>query len=229
MTYPRSQVVGANMKTSKTEEPVKRLRGRPRSFNKDEALDAAVLVFWEKGYDGASIEDLTLAMGINRPSLYAAFGNKREFFLRAIDRYAETHGNRAFSAFRLEPDNRTAIERFFQASIECALADGTPRGCLINNVATDAAESDLELRAKLTDMFTRTDQAIARRLAANQDNNESTAHPPEELARMAHSVTHSIMTRARAGADHDELTGLAGSFMAVLFPTPPTQPTRHDA
>lgn len=214
------------MHTAKAEAAMKRPRGRPRSFDQDEVLDAAVLVFWEKGYDGTSIEDLTLAMGINRPSLYSAFGNKRDLFLTAIDRYAATHGNRAFSAFRLEPDNRTAIERFFRASIECALADGTPRGCLINNVATDAAEADPELRAKLTEMFTRTDRAIARRLTANQDNIGSATHPPEELARMAHSVTHSIMTRARAGADKGELTKLAGSFMAVFFPEPPAQPAR---
>lgn len=203
-----------------SEETPKRPRGRPRSFDRDEALDAAVLVFWGKGYDGSSIEDLTRAMGINRPSLYSTFGNKRDLFIEAIDRYAATYGNRAFSAFRLEPDNRIAVEKFFHASIDCALADGTPRGCLINTVAVEAAESDPELRAKLTGMFTRTDEAIALRLAANQGNQTSTTHPPTALAHMAHSVTHSIMTRARAGADRDELTGVATSFMAVLFPAP---------
>ena len=83
------------MKTSEE----KRGRGRPRSFDQTEALDAAVLVFWEKGFDGASIEDLTTAMGISRPSLYATFGNKRSLFIEAIDRYAATYGNQAFSAF----------------------------------------------------------------------------------------------------------------------------------
>lgn len=190
-------------------------------------MDAAVLVFWKKGYDGSSIQDLTQAMGINRPSLYATFGNKRDLFVQAIDRYAATHGNRAFSAFRLEPDNRKAVERFFEASIDCALADGTPRGCLINTVATEAAENDADLREKLADMFARTDAAIARRLSANYDAEMSTIHGPEALARMAHSVTHSIMTRARAGASRDELTQIADFFMAVLFPRPSSDPTRH--
>jgi AcrR family transcriptional regulator len=198
----------------------KRPRGRPRSFDRDRALDAAVLVFWDKGFDGSSIENLTHAMGINRPSLYATFGNKRDLFMEAIDRYAATHGSRAFSAFRLELDNRKAIERFFDASIECALADGTPRGCLINTVATEAAENDAELRDKLADMFTATDAAIARRLAAHHDAESSVIHDPEGLARMAHSVTHSIMTRARAGASRDELSRVADLFMAVLFPQP---------
>ena len=159
-------------------------------------------------------------MGINRPSLYSTFGNKRELFTQAIDRYAATQGNRAFSAFRLEPDNRTAVERFFEATIACATEEGKPRGCLINTVATEAAESDAELRDKLSDMFSRTDAAIARRLKTSQDSETSTIHDPEGLARMAHSVTHSIMTRARAGASRSELSGIADLFMAVLFPSP---------
>ena len=215
------------MDAKSSEEPGKRPRGRPRSFDRDNALDAAVLVFWDKGYDGSSIEDLTHGMGINRPSLYATFGNKRALFMQAIDRYAATHGNRAFSAFRLEPDNRKAIERFFDASIECALAEGTPRGCLINTVATEAAENDADLRDKLADMFMQTDAAIARRLAANQDADTSSTHDPEGLARMAHSVTHSIMTRARAGASRTELSRIADSFMAVLFPQPQGRTTPH--
>ena len=89
------------MNAKSGEEATRRPRGRPRSFDRDESLDAAVLVFWKKGYDGSSIQDLTQAMGINRPSLYATFGNKRDLFMQAIDRYAATHGNRAFSAFRL--------------------------------------------------------------------------------------------------------------------------------
>jgi len=172
------------------------------------------------------LTDLTSAMGINRPSLYATNGNKRDLFVAAIDRYAATHGSRAFSALRLEPDNRTAVQRFFEASIDCALADGTPRGCLINTVATDAAGKDAELRDKLSRMFEQTDAAIARRMAANRTSNEPISPEPEQLAQMAHSITHSIMTRARAGASRQELTEIAESFMAVLFPSPrsPTTP-----
>lgn len=189
--------------------------------------DQGVLVFWEKGYDGASIADLAKAMGINRPGLYATFGNKRDLFMQVIDRYATTHGSRAFSALRLEPDNRKAIQRFFDASIECALVDGTPRGCLINTVATEAAEADVELRNKLSMMFSDTDAAIASLLQANQKGETSAIHDPEGLARMTHSVTHSIMTRARAGASHDELTEVAKSFMAVFFPHPHTEPEEY--
>jgi AcrR family transcriptional regulator len=203
-----------------------RPRGRPRLFDADSALDAAVLVFWEKGYDGTSLTDLTAAMGINRPSLYATYGNKRALFIQAIDRYAATHGRRAFSALQDEPDNRTAVQRFLDASIECALADGTPRGCLINTVATDAAENDPDLRTKLSHMFDQTDTAIAKQIAANHASDEPDDHEPEQLAQMAHSVTHSIMTRARAGASRQQLTEIADSFMAVLFPSARSPKTR---
>jgi len=215
------------MDTQAMNQSRSRQRGRPRSFDTDAALDAAVLVFWEKGYDGTSLTDLTSAMGINRPSLYATYGNKRDLFIRAIDRYATTHGSRAFSALQLEPDNRLAVQRFFEVSIDCALADGTPRGCLINTVATDAAGTDAELRSKLSRMFERTDAALARRMAASQTSHESSNHDPEQLALMAHSVTHSIMTRARAGASREDLTAVAVSFLAVFFPSPGSSPTRH--
>ena len=201
-------------------------RGRPRSFDRETALDAAVLVFWEKGYDGTTLTDLTSAMGINRPSLYATYGNKRGLFILAIDRYAATHGSRAFSALRLETDNRTAVQRFFEASIDCALASGTPRGCLINTVATDAAGSDPELRDKLSHMFKRTDTAIAKRMAENATRDMQRGHDAKMLASMAHSVTHSIMTRARTGATREELTELADAFTSIMFP-PPENPTTH--
>ena len=211
------------MDSEATNQTQNRPRGRPRLFDPEAALDAAVLVFWEKGYEGTSLTELTSAMGINRPSLYATYGNKRDLFIEAIDRYAATHGSRAFSALQMEPDNRIAVQRFFEASIDCALADDTPRGCLINTVATDAAGDDPELRDKLTRMFAQTDAAIARRLAANQTAHESSHREPKQLAQMAHSVTHSIMTRARAGASREDLTGIANSFIAVLFPSPTTR------
>src|SRR3954463_3624794 len=94
-------------------------RGRPRKFDADQALDAALAVFWRKGYEGASLPDLTEAMGINRPSLYAAFGNKEELFRRAVDRYVE--GPACFLRKALaEPTARAAAERLLAGGIELA-------------------------------------------------------------------------------------------------------------
>src|SRR3954463_942914 len=92
-------------------------RGRPRSFDTDRALDRALTVFWRKGYAGASLPDLTRAMGINRPSLYAAFGNKEALFRKAIDRYAE--GPAAHMAQALnEPTARSVVERLWNGTID---------------------------------------------------------------------------------------------------------------
>jgi len=199
----------------------KRPRGRPVSFDRDQVLDAAVLVFWEKGYDGASMDDLTQAMGIKKPSLYAAFGNKRQLFEAAIDRYAATRGHREFGALQLNTDTLTAVADFFDMSIQCATETGKPRGCMIANVATDAAESDVELRKKLAAMFAQTDEGIARRFRRDQDNGLLPAgHDPDTLARMVHSIVHAIKNRARAGATRAELSEIASSFVSVLFPQP---------
>src|SRR5947207_11547368 len=92
-------------------------RGRPRAFDTDAALDAALAVFWRKGYEGASLTDLTAAMGINRPSLYAAFGSKEDLFRKALDRYAE--GPAAYVREALEePTARAVAERLLRGAAE---------------------------------------------------------------------------------------------------------------
>ncbi|MGI9657781.1 MAG: TetR/AcrR family transcriptional regulator, partial [Gaiellaceae bacterium] len=197
----------------------KRRRGRPRAFDRDEVLDAAVMVFWEKGYEGASIDNLTEAMGIQRPSLYATFGSKRDLFVEAIDRYAATHGRGSFDPLRNDPDTKSAVAAFFDTNIRRATERGKPRGCLIACVATETAETDVTLRQTLFGMYSRADASIAERFRANQEEGSFPAeHDPDALARMVHSVIHSIRVRARAGATRKELTAIADDFMTVLFP-----------
>lgn len=188
-------------------------------FDREQVLDSAVLVFWAKGYDGASVDDLTRAMGIKKPSLYAAFGNKRQLFEAAIDRYAATRGNREFGALQLGNDTRDAVANFFDMSVRCATERGKPRGCMIANVATDAAESDEQLRKKLAMMFAQTDEGIASRFRRDQAKGLLPAgHDPDALAQMVHSVVHAIKNRARAGASRKELSAIAESFLDVFFP-----------
>src|SRR5437660_6287285 len=106
------------------------LVGRPREFDVEAALDRALEVFWRKGYEGASLPDLTRAMGINRPSLYAAFGNKEGLFRKALDRYAE--GPAAYVREALnEPTARAVAERMLGEAIGLLTAPRNPRGCFI--------------------------------------------------------------------------------------------------
>ena len=141
-----------------------RPRGRPQKFDRDEVLDRAVDTFWANGYTATSLENLTNNMGINRPSLYAAFGNKHDLFMKTIDRYAETIGRRPLDAFLEEPDIRRAVEAYFQTTIQCVTSPNRPRGCLIMNVAGERAANDPEVRKCMSDAYDTRVKTIAERL-----------------------------------------------------------------
>src|SRR3982751_4547831 len=105
-------------------------RGRPRSFDADRALDQALKVFWSKGYEGTSLPDLTTAMGINRPSLYAAFGNKESLFRKAVERYAEGPAGYVGEALEL-PTARAVVESLLEGAVRLLSDRKHPSGCLM--------------------------------------------------------------------------------------------------
>jgi AcrR family transcriptional regulator len=159
-------------------------------------------------------------MGINRPSLYGTFGNKHDLFMEVIDRYAATLGCQPVNALHGEPDIEQAVGAFFEASIRCVTSKDGPRGCLIASVATEEAETDAQVRDKLSGMFAETDRVIADRVRAAQDKGQlSQESDAQALARMIVSITHGFAARARVGASREELSRLAKDFMTVLFPT----------
>src|SRR5579864_7728429 len=104
--------------------------GRPRSFDIDRALDRALLVFWRKGYEGASLSDLTKAVGVNRPSLYAAFGDKEELFRKALDRYLKGPAAYTQEALR-ESTARAIVERMLLGAADLKTAGSKNGGCLM--------------------------------------------------------------------------------------------------
>src|SRR6201987_4904561 len=112
-----------------------RPRGRPRSFDENDALTKATQVFWSKGYDGVTIDDLVEGMGVGRPSLYAVFGDKRAIFLRALKAYAEAKGARAAKALMSPQNIRDSIAGFLRFAVESATEKGSARGCLLICVA----------------------------------------------------------------------------------------------
>ena len=109
--------------------------GRPRSFDESDALKKATQVFWSKGYDGVTIDDLVAGMGVGRPSLYAVFGDKRAIFLRVLKAYAEAKGARAAKALLSSQSLRDSIAGFLKFAVESATEKGSARGCLLICVA----------------------------------------------------------------------------------------------
>lgn len=116
-------------------------RGRPRNFDTEQALDAALAVFWRKGYQSASLTDLTQAMAINKPSMYAAFGNKEQLYLAALQRYREQQLIKHAQALAGEPDVKKAMRAFLRSVAVMLTAPELPGGCMVVNsaVASDIA------------------------------------------------------------------------------------------
>src|SRR5437667_8257693 len=122
--------------------------GRPRAFDVDEALDQALKVFWRKGYEGTSLSDLTRAMGINRPSLYGAFGNKENLFRKALDRYVGGPAAYVREALK-EPTARAVVERLLSEAASLLSDRRHPPGCLIVQAALSCGEEADSVRREL--------------------------------------------------------------------------------
>ena len=132
---------------------VQKKKGRPRSFDKDEALAKAVEVFWAKGYDGASLTDLTEAMGLNRPSLYAAFGDKRSMYLKALGQYHEDTVSAASAALKKKSiPPRERIEQFVNAPLN-AVQKNDRSGCFLCNASADQSDLDQATKAQVSAGF----------------------------------------------------------------------------
>jgi AcrR family transcriptional regulator len=196
-----------------------RPRGRPRSFDEGEVLERALQTFWTRGFDATSLDDLTEATGVARPSLFAAFGNKEAIYVRAIDRYGDRMRTTFDASFTEEASLGEALERFFLASIDmyCSGEDG-PRGCFGFCTAPAAAVEHPEIRRALAGAIESTDarfEAEFRR--AIKRGQLSAAADTQRLGRTASATLHSIAVRARAGADRGELQLIANHAVEDLL------------
>ncbi|MGH6866623.1 MAG: TetR/AcrR family transcriptional regulator [Methyloceanibacter sp.] len=186
--------------------------GRPRTFDKDQALDRALEVFWRKGYEGATICDLTAAMGINPPSLYAAFGNKEALFRRALDRYEAKHEATWHEALTA-PTGYEAVQRLLKGTAASLGDTSKPRGCLMVQAALCGGECD----------------AVAKELAARREASMALIRdrlkrakregdlPPDAnaatLARFVTTVIHGMAVQAVSGAGRKELERVADTAL----------------
>ncbi|MFJ9732822.1 TetR/AcrR family transcriptional regulator [Streptomyces sp. NPDC101171] len=176
------------------------VRGRPRGFDADAALDRAVEVFWRQGYEGASLTDLTEAMGINRTSMYAAFGNKEELFHQAVARYAEADMAYAREALA-KPTAYEVVESFLRANADALTRADRPSGCLsVQGGLAEGGDSGRIARF-LADSRLAGERALARRLArAVEEGDLPAGTDPHALARYVMVVSEGNAVHATAGA-----------------------------
>ncbi|WP_286132944.1 TetR/AcrR family transcriptional regulator [Labrenzia sp. DG1229] len=175
--------------------------GRPRTFDGRQALMAAMNVFWAKGYDGASLKDLTKAMGISGPSMYAAFGDKRELFLKTIDLYGDVDGCAPIVVFEGEPDIRLAVRGFLEEVIVYATAhESGAKGCFLAS-SVSASIGEVEgVKERVEKAIDDTDRRLAARFDLEKEKKVlPQTFPSLERARLLYDIRQGYMFRGRAG------------------------------
>ncbi|MGK8523208.1 TetR/AcrR family transcriptional regulator [Nocardia asteroides] len=191
-------------------------RGRPRTFDRAEALHRAMEVFWEHGYEGASMSDLTAAMGINSPSLYAAFGGKEALFRAAVELYGRTDGGYTARALREEPSARAAIEAMLRDNARAYTEENKPHGCMVVLAGSTYTTRNTSIRDFLIGKRRETTEDIRRRLergVTEGDLPEGT--DSAALASFYTTVLYGLSIQARDGASAAELTSAIDCAMAA--------------
>jgi AcrR family transcriptional regulator len=197
--------------------PAPRL-GRPRSFDRTQALDAAMRVFWRHGYEGASLTELTAAMGINRPSLYAAFGDKATLFREAVARYGTGPGRYVRRALG-QPTARLVAETLLRGAVAAATDESTPNGCLwVQGALVAGVEADairLEMSRLRDGGTTQIEERLER---ARRDGDLALETDVPALTLFLVSVMNGIAVQAAGGKRKDALSAVVDLALSA-FPT----------
>jgi AcrR family transcriptional regulator len=191
------------------------VRGRPRAFDKKAALRRAMEVFWKKGYEGASLTDLTTAMGINAPSMYGTFGSKEELFRQALKLYNQEEGAGTEEALK-EPHIEEVIKKLFKNHLKALSSTCKPRGCMVVLAAPHFTEENRELRKLLADYRKHLEVVLRDRLKKAIADGE--LHPSTNIAAIAafyNAVLQGLSIQARDGVSKRTLQMIADSAIAA--------------
>jgi AcrR family transcriptional regulator len=197
-----------------------RRRGRPRAYDAEAVLDRAAELFWANGFSATSLDDLSAAMGMGRPSIYNAFGDKQALFLRALERFRDTVASSPVRAFESAGPIQDALDALFGETIEYTTADASHLGCLLVNVAP--ATDSPEVRRLLREFLAAIEELIAQRLASAVESGELPSdYSPREGARRAVNAMLSLAARARMGTLREELLSDAAEATAMVLRAKP--------
>lgn len=191
-------------------------RGRPRSFDRTVALERAMEVFWARGYEGASMADLTAAMGINAPSLYLCFESKEALFREAVAHYAATEGTLTMAALETAPTAREAIVAMLCGAVRAYTLPDRPPGCMIVTAAMTATEANESARQHLVECRQQAVETIRRRLDQGvADGDLAAGTDTEALAAFYATVLNGLSLLARDGAAPDKLNQVVTCALAA--------------
>ena len=194
-------------------------RGRPRAYQPEIALGKALDLFRKGGFAATSLDDLSAATGMNRPSLYGAFGDKRELYIKAYQRYREDARAAMIDIFRDEAPNRKRLERIYAVALGIYLSgESGPRGCFTVMTAASEAVSDPEIRAMVLEGFVELDKAFAACFRRAKEKGELPATAdPAVLAQLASATVHTIAIRARARVPRKDLEAIVNGTIDVML------------
>ncbi len=204
--------------STKLEAVAPKRRGRPRAYQPEVALGKALDLFRRDGFAATSLDDLSAATGMNRPSLYGAFGDKRELYIKSYQRYRADARAATSDIFRNELPIRKRLERIYAVALDIYLSgEAGPRGCFTVMTAASEAVSDPDIRAMVLEGFSELDKAFAAcfRLAKEQGELPETADPVI-LAQVASATLHTIAIRARARVPRRELEAIVKGAIDVM-------------
>lgn len=197
---------------------VQHRRGRPRAFETETALTQAMDVFWKDGFAATSLDDVSAATGLNRPSLYGAFGDKRALYLKAYDQYRKRVNDQFQPLFSAREPLRTKLRRILTAALDLYLSGPNgPRGCFTVLSAASEAIADPDLHGLVGEAIEGTDRAFGRMFADARAAGElPEGVDPRRLARMASATLHTLSIRARARIPQAEILPIIGDAVTTI-------------
>ena len=205
---------------AKTAAPASKRRGRPRAYEPEVALGKALGLFRKEGFAATSLDDLSAATGMNRPSLYGAFGDKRELYIKSYRRYRDDARAATMEIFRSDLPIRERLARVYAAALDIYLSgESGPLGCFTVMTAASEAVADPEIRAMVLEGLAGLDKAFGAAFRQAKDKGELPAGAdPAVLAQLASATIHTIAIRARARVPRAELEAIVKGAIDVMVP-----------
>jgi TetR/AcrR family transcriptional regulator, transcriptional repressor for nem operon len=189
---------------------------RQKEFNQDEVLQKAMEVFWRRGYEAASIQDLVQHMGINRQSMYDTFGDKHALFLQALDRYREIQSRRVFEILDRPGSVKKNVRLLFEEAVERALSEEGRRGCFVGNATSELAGRCKETAMRTCKSMASAEKTFQRALMRGTEQGEFRIRDTRAVARFFYCVLQGLVLMAKASRDRKLLNDVVKVTLSVL-------------